>query len=233
MTEAGRGAADARDDANPDASPDTAPDTAPNTAPDANAAERLRQPASCIDLFRVFNRLALQGFGGVLPIAYRELVERERWLSPQQFVELLTIGQVLPGPNIINLSIILGDRHFGWRGALAATAGLLLLPLLIVLTLATAHQRFADQPQVAGALRGMGAVAAGLVMATALKLGRTLKHNPLGLPTGLALGVAMLVMVGWLRWPLVWVVLGLGSLGITLAGWRIGALPPNPPGPPP
>ena len=201
----------------------------PDAAPDPTAAELLRQPASCIDLFRVFTRLALQGFGGVLPIAYRELVERERWLSPQQFVDLLTIGQVLPGPNIINLSIILGDRHFGWRGALAATVGLLLVPLLIVLALATVHQRFADQPQVAGALRGMGAVAAGLVMATALKLARTLQHNPLGLPTCLALGAAMGVMVGLLRWPMVWVVLGLGSLGITLASWRIAALPPVPP----
>ena len=97
------------------------------TAPAADQASPLRRPASCGALFSVFNRLALQGFGGVLPVAHRTLVERERWVSPQQFVDLLTIGQVLPGPNIINISIILGDRFFGWRGALAATAGLLAL----------------------------------------------------------------------------------------------------------
>jgi chromate transporter len=184
----------------------------PDTAPP-------RQPASCGEVFRVFNRLALQGFGGVLPVAHRELVERERWLSPQQFVELLTLGQVLPGPNIVNIALIIGDRHFGWRGAAAACAGLLLAPMLIVLTLATAYQQFADNPLVAGALRGMGAVAAGLVIATAVKLSRTLVTNPMGRPAGITLALATAVMVGGLRWPMVGVVLGLGGVGMALA-WR-------------
>ncbi len=181
----------------------------------------LRQPASCAELLRVFNRLALQGFGGVLPIAHHELVERERWINAQQFVELLTISQVLPGPNIVNFAIIFGDRFFGWRGAVAASAGLLVLPMVIVLALAMAYQHLADWPTVAGALRGMGAVAAGLIIATALKLARALKRNPLGMPTSFALGAATLVMVGFLRWPMVWVVLGLGSLGMALAAWRL------------
>ena len=186
----------------------------------AAAAEApLRRPASCGELFRVFNRLALQGFGGVLPIAHRELVERERWLSPAQFVELLTIGQVLPGPNIINLSLLFGDRCLGWRGALAASAGLLAVPMLVVLVLASAYQQLADNPLVAGALRGMGAVAAGLVIATAVKLSRTLAGNPLGRPLGFALAGATLALVGVLRWPMVGVVLGLGGLGMALA-WR-------------
>ena len=183
----------------------------------------LRQPASCGDIFRVFNRLALQGFGGVLPVAHRALVERERWLSPQQFVELLTLGQVLPGPNIINIALIIGDRHFGWRGAAAACAGLLLLPMFIVLALATAYQQFASNPLVVGALRGMGAVAAGLVMATAVKLSRTLKTNPLGRPVGVALALATAVLIGGLRWPMVGVVLALGSVGMALAWRRLDA----------
>ena len=189
----------------------------PPGSPDDRPA--LRRPASCGELFSVFNRLALQGFGGVLPVAHRELVERQRWLSAPQFVELLTLGQVLPGPNIINLSIMLGDRFLGWRGALAASAGLLALPLLIVLALAAIYQQFAAVAWVAGALHGMGAVAAGLVLATAVKLSRTLQANPLGLPASAALGAATLVMVGFLRWPMVGVVLGLGSLGMALA-WR-------------
>ena len=69
-------------------------------------------PASPRALFMAFNRLALQGFGGVIPVAQRELVERERWLSRQGFVELLSISQVLPGPNIVNLALIFGDRCF-------------------------------------------------------------------------------------------------------------------------
>ena len=209
-----------------DAAPDS--DLDPDPDPDPMARPALRKPGSCTEVFRVFNRLALQGFGGVLPVAHHELVERERWLSPQQFVELLTVGQVLPGPNIINISIILGDRFFGWRGAAAATAGLLLLPLVIVLALAMVYQRFADLPVVAGALRGMGAVAAGLIVSTAIKLSRTLKNNPLGLPAAYALGAATLLLVGFLRWPMVWVVLGLGGAGIALAAWRIGAAPPTP-----
>ena len=205
----------------PGIDPGSAPGSAPATGPDHPA---LRRPASCAELFRVFNRLALQGFGGVLPVAHRELVERQRWVSAQQFVELLTIGQVLPGPNIINLSIILGDRFCGWRGALAASAGLLALPLLIVLGLAAAYQQFAATAWLAGALRGMGAVAAGLVVATAVKLSRSLQTNPLGLPTSMALGAATWLMVGFLRWKMVGVVLGLGSLGMALA-WRRLRLP--------
>ena len=192
------------------------------------AGPALRAPASCAELFGVFTRLALQGFGGVLPVAHHALVERERWLSPQQFVELLTVGQVLPGPNIINISLILGDRFFGWRGAVAATAGLLALPLLVVLALAMVYQRFADLPAVAGALRGMGAAAAGLIIATAVKLSRTLETNPMGRPAGYTLAATTLVLVGFLRWPMVWVVLGLGSVGMALAAWRIDAAPPGP-----
>ena len=180
-----------------------------------------RQPSSASELFRVFNRLALQGFGGVLPIAHRELVERERWLSPKQFVDLLALGQVLPGPNIINMALIFGDRHFGWRGALAAVGGLLAVPMGIVLLVATLYQQVASHPLAAGALRGMGVVAAGLVIATALKLGSTLAANPLGRPACYAIGAATLALVGGLRWPLAWVVLGLGGAAMAVAWWRI------------
>src|ERR1043165_8651694 len=99
----------------------------------------LRLPRTLGELFKAFTWLALQGFGGVLGVAQRELVERLRWLSKEEFVELLSLSQVLPGPNIINLSLLFGDRHFGWRGALVAVGGMLALPLLIVLTLAALY----------------------------------------------------------------------------------------------
>ena len=190
--------------------------------PDSAAAPALA-PRSCGELFRVFQRLALQGFGGVVPVAHLELVERQHWLSDDEFVELLAMGQVLPGPNIINMAIVFGDRHFGWRGAAAACAGMLAVPLLIVLTLAWLYRLFASQPLVAGALRGMGAVAAGLVIATAWKVSGTLKKNTLGWPLALAMVAATLVMVGVLRWPMVWVVLGLGTLGMAVAWRRLAA----------
>lgn len=194
----------------------------PGPGPGAAGAEPpTRQPRSCGELFRVFNRLALQGFGGVLPVAHRALVERERWLTPAEFVEQLALAQVLPGPNVVNLALMLGDRWFGWRGALAASAGLLVLPLLIVLVLGTLAAQAQHLPQVAGALRGMGAVAAGLVIAMAFKLLRTLRGNPLGRPVAVLTALATLAAVGWARWPLVAVVLGLGGAATALAAWRL------------
>lgn len=178
-----------------------------------------RRPRSPGHLFVAFTRLALQGFGGVLPVAQRELVEREGWLTREQFVETLSVGQVLPGPNIVNMALIIGDRFFGWRGIVAALGGLLLAPMAVVLALAVLYGQFAGVPAVAGALRGMGAVAAGLVIATGLKLAPTLKASPLGRPLCAAFAAATLLAVGVLRWPLAWVVLGLGGLGMALA-WR-------------
>ncbi len=178
------------------------------------------RPATPMAMFSAFNRLALQGFGGVLPVAQRELVDRLHWLTPQQFLELLSLSQVLPGPNIINLGLILGDRFFGWRGAVAATAGLLLAPTGIVLLLALSAAQLRDVPQVAGALRGMGVVAAGLVLSTAIKLAPGLRRHVLGLPTAAALVLLTATAVGLLRWPLVAVVLGLGMVSVALAWWR-------------
>ena len=176
-------------------------------------------PSSAGELFRVFTWLALQGWGGVLPVAQRELVERQRWLSKEQFMELLSVAQVLPGPNVVNLALMIGDRHFGWRGAAAALAGMLLAPLVLVLLLAALYSHWQTHPAVAGALRGMGVVAAGLVLATALKLLATLKNSPLGLPLCLLFGGLALLAVGALRWPLVWVMLGLGAAAVA-AAWR-------------
>lgn len=184
-------------------------------------AEGDRRPRSLRELFVVFNRLSLQGFGGVLPIAQRELVERERWLGRAEFVELLSAGQVLPGPNVVNLALMFGDRHFGWRGALAAMAGMLLAPLAIVVTLAALYSRLAEIPAVAGALRGMGAVAAGLVIATGCRLLPTLKTNPLGRTTVALVALATFAAMALARLPLAWVVLGLGGASMALAWWRL------------
>ena len=178
-------------------------------------------PRSPLDLFRLFNRMALQGFGGVLAVAQIELVERSGWLTREEFVEALSISQVLPGPNVCNLSLMVGDRFFGWRGAFASLAGMMLLPLIIVLALAVMFRHWAHLPEVAGALRGMGAVAAGLVIATAFKLSRSLATNPLGRPLCIAFGALTFGAVAVARLPLVWVVAGLGTLAVTLAWWRL------------
>ena len=185
--------------------------------PDGTAA-----PASLGELFFAFNRLALQGFGGVLPVAQRELVERRNWLTQHEFVEMLAISQVLPGPNVVNLALMFGDRAFGLRGALAALGGMLLAPMVIVLALTALYVRFDQYPMVTGALRGMGAVAAGLVLSTGLKLLGTLRRNVMGLPVCLAFGTLTLLATAWLRLPLAWVLLGFGATAIVVAWVRLG-----------
>ncbi len=194
-------------------------------APASDVAVDLLKPESVADLFFTFNRLALQGFGGVLAVAQRELVEHKRWLSAAQFVEMLSVGQVLPGPNIVNLSLMIGDRFFGLRGAFAALTGMLLVPSIIVLTLTALYTQFADQPIVSGALRGMGAVAAGLIIATGIKLLNTLKASALGLALCLGFAAVTFLTIAVLRWPLVWVVLGLGSVAVATAWHRLARNP--------
>ncbi|MDQ6628725.1 MAG: chromate transporter [Pseudomonadota bacterium] len=163
--------------------------------------------------------MALQGFGGVLAVAQRELVERLRWLSLDEFVELLAVSQVLPGPNIVNMALLIGDRFLGLRGAFAALAGMLIVPLVIVIAMAALYAEFARLPLVAGALRGMGAVAAGLLLATALKLAATLRGHPIGVVGGTIITTLTFVAIAILRWPLIGVLAGLGSLAIAWT-WR-------------
>jgi chromate transporter len=181
----------------------------------------LARPASSKELFITFTLLALQGFGGVLAVAQRVLCERKRWLTQEQFVELLAVGQVLPGPNVCNVALMVGDRFFGWRGAFAALAGMMAVPLVIVLALTALYVKFATLPAVIGALKGMGAVAAGMIAGTALRLLGALRRSPMGLPACGALGAAGFVAVAVMRWPLAWALLGLGAVACTYAWMRL------------
>jgi len=183
----------------------------------------LARPSSPGDLFLTFTWLALQGFGGVLAVTQRVLCEQKRWLTPAQFVEVLALGQVLPGPNVCNVSLMVGDRFFGWRGAFAALAGMMTIPIVIVLALTALYMQFASLPAVAGALKGMGAVAAGLIIGTALRLAAALRANPMGLPACIGFAAVAFVAVALLRLPLVSVLLGLGALAWTMAWWRLAA----------
>ncbi|MBA4742970.1 MAG: chromate transporter [Azoarcus sp.] len=187
---------------------------------DSSNAER-PAPRSLTELFVTFTLLALQGFGGVLAVAHRTLVDHKRWLSREEFVELLSLSQLLPGANIVNMSLIVGDRSFGWRGALAALSGMMLVPLVVMLSLVAVYNQFADQSAVAGALRGMAAVAAGLTIGMGLRLAASLRGNPLGWALAAALGLATFVLIAIIRAPLVWVVPGLGLIGWALARWRL------------
>lgn len=167
-------------------------------------------PRSKTELLLTFASIAMQGFGGVLTIIQRELVDKRRWLTQKEFTEDWAVSQILPGGNVVNLCIILGNRYFGWRGSVVALAGLLVPPLFLVLLLATAYNQFVHLPEVAGAVRGMGAAAAGLIAAASIKMLSGLKKNEMGRAACAVLIVLTFVAVALLRWPLVYVVLGLG-----------------------
>jgi chromate transporter len=172
----------------------------------------IHAPRNKADLFFSFTWLALQGFGGVLTVVQRVLVEEKKWLTHEQFVEDWAVAQILPGPNVVNLALMLGGRFFGLMGALAALAGLLLAPTVLVLSLAAAVAGFAETPLAQGMLRGLGAVAAGLIAAVGLKLVMALENNPMGRLTCMAIGGLTFVAIGWLRLPLAWVLLTLGPM---------------------
>ncbi len=185
--------------------------------PTAAHAEPARpRPQSPADLFWSFTWLALQGFGGVLAVVQRELVEKKRWMTNEEFVEDWAVAQTMPGPNVVNLSIMIGDRHFGLRGALAALAGMLVFPLILVLALAVAYAEFASHPAVAGALRGMGAVAAGLIAGVGIKLFASIRQHPLGRPVCVVLTALTIAAMAWLRLPLFWILPVLGGAACVL-----------------
>jgi chromate transporter len=161
-------------------------------------------PKSKTDLFVSFTVLALQGFGGVLAVVQRELVDKKQWLTTDEFVEDWAVAQILPGPNVVNL--------FGIAGALAALSGLLIAPTVLVLLLAAAVAGVAETPVAQGMLRGMGAVSAGLIAAVGIKLMGALKNNPMGMLTCIGMGSLTFVAIGLLRLPLAWVLLSLGPL---------------------
>jgi chromate transporter len=181
-------------------------------------------PSSLGELFWAFNSLALQGFGGVVAIAQRELVDKKQWLTPAQFVEDWAVAQVLPGPNVVNLSLMIGDRYFGVRGGMVALAGMLSFPMVIVLILVALFSGVSDSVAVQGALRGMGAVAAGMIVATGLRLLSALKGNVLGNALAYGLATVTFVAIALLRLPLIWVLLGLGGLAALWAYRQLGRL---------
>ena len=187
----------------------------PHPARDASVADVLAAPRSLGEVFLVFTWISMQSFGGALAIIERTIVQRKRWLEAKEFVGLYAISQVLPGPTGISFCVLLGDRFFGARGAAAALGGFLLLPSLLILSVATLFLQFQHVAQVQGALHGMGAASVGLIVSTAARMARTLKGQRIGI------GVALLsfAAVGLGRVPVSMVVLTLGVASVAFA-WR-------------
>jgi chromate transporter len=172
------------------------------------------------DLFLAFLGVGLAGFGGVLPFARRMVVEQRRWLGEEAFNETLALCQTLPGPNIVNFSVVLGSRFAGARGAVAAVAGLMGAPVAIVLVLGALYTRYGEVGRLPGLIAGLGAAAAGLVVATAAKMAAPMvRRRPVSAAPFIVLAF---VGVGLVHLPLGWVLLALAPLGVA-AAWRAPA----------
>jgi chromate transporter len=167
---------------------------------------------SCAALFLGFLGVGVCGFGGVLPWARRMIVEQRQWMSAAEFTDLLSLCQFLPGPNVINVSVALGARFRGVRGAIAAFVGLMVAPMAIVIALALLYERFGHYPTVRNAFVGLAAAASALVLATSLKISAPLKSQPIGI----AIALATVAAIAIARWPLVIVLLVMAPLSIAL-----------------
>lgn len=173
------------------------------------------QAVGTTELFVGFLKVGMSGFGGVMPFARRMLVEERRWLTEHEFTEVLSLSQFLPGPNIVNVSIIVGSRFAGPAGSFAASVGLMLLPFLIVLALAALYSRFDTLPAVRGATAAVSSAATGLIVAMGLRMARPLAGSAWQVAV-IALGFALVALF---RVPLLWALLAIAPLAVVLA-WR-------------
>lgn len=173
---------------------------------------------TCRMLFASFLKMGLLGFGGVLPWARRVIVDERHWLTDREFAETMGLCQVLPGPNVVNLAVIIGSRSHGPLGALIAVTGILFVPIAVMLAIAIFYAQVARHPLAQHAIAAASAAAAGLIVGTAVRL-MINARPPL---RGILTGAAAFLLVGVLHWPLVWVALALIVVGIG-AEWRASA----------
>ena len=168
-----------------------------------------------LDLFLAFLEISLSGFGGAINWAHRSLVERRRWMTDQDFTETLSFCQFLPGPNIVNFSVCVGQRAHGLSGALSALAGVMAIPFAIFLAFGWLYERYGQMAIVHGALNGVSAAAAGFVIAVSVKLAQPHRHKF----WSLVFGTAAFVCVGLLQLPLIDVFFALAIPSVAIAWW--------------
>jgi chromate transporter len=174
---------------------------------------------SVLEIFLAFSGIAIIGFGGVLPFARHMMVEKRGWVTGKEFAELLAFSQFLPGGNICNMAIVIGQRFHGAPGALAAITGLMLWPTLIVVTLGSLYTQYGDSELIRDALAGMGAGAAGLILSMVAKMATPLFERGAGIP--LAFAIVAFVGMAVLQLPLILVLLVVSPLSIAAAWWKI------------
>jgi chromate transporter len=183
----------------------------------ANSSARTVAP-SLFELFRAFALVSVSGLGGALPWARRAIVEQHRWMTQEEFNETFSLSQFLPGPNLINFSVVFGSRFGGAPGAAVALIGLIGPPMAIVTVLAALYAHFGDLAVLGHILGGIASAAAGLLIANVARMLEPLFRKWLGF--GLPVAIAGFVGVALMNWPLPYVFLVLAPVSVAIAWFR-------------
>jgi chromate transporter len=178
--------------------PDSSPAAVPVTGP---APESLTSPPpGLIALFIAFAKMSLAGFGGVLVFARRGIVEQHRWMTADEFNETFALCHFLPGPNIVNLSVVFGARFRGLAGGVAAFAGLIGPPVVIVTILGVLYAHFGQAEALRRILAGISCAAVGLLISVVFRMMLPLvKRRDL---VALVVMIAVFIAIGLARLPL-------------------------------
>ena len=186
----------------------------------SDAAESPIAPTrpSLSELFRAFIVVSVSGFGGALPWARRMIVEQKGWMTTDEFNEAFALAQFLPGPNVVNFSVVFGSRFGGAPGAAVALAGLMGPPLMIVTVLAILYAQYGELEFLGRILIGITAAATGLLIAVVAKMAMPLFTKRWGWPAAVA--IVAFVGVAIMRWPLPYVFAVLAPISVALAWFR-------------
>jgi chromate transporter len=171
-----------------------------------------------LELFIAFSLISVYGFGGVLYWSRRMMVEERKWMTAEEFNEAYALCNFLPGPNIVNFSVVFGRQVGGTIGAMVALLGLLGPPFLLVIVLSVLYAFYGEVSALQRILGGIAAAAAGLTISTGLKMSEPLFRQRPNFSQVVA--IIAFVAVGILRWPIYWVLGALIPCGIALAWWK-------------
>src|SRR6185312_11007451 len=172
----------------------------PDSAPAVQEPDLAAAPPGLLALFLAFARMSLAGFGGVLVFARRAIVEQHRWMTADEFNKTFALCHFLPGPNIVNLTMVFGSRFRGIAGGIAAFAGLLGPPVVIMIILAMLYARFGDVEALRRILAGVSCAAIGLLLSVVFRMMAPLIERRDA--AGLIVLLAVFVAIGVARLPL-------------------------------
>ena len=176
-----------------------------------------RRDPTLSELFLGFAKVSVSGFGMILPWVRRLIVDDKKWMTAEEFNETFSLAQFLPGPNVVNMSVVFGSRMHGAAGAAVALLGLLGPPALIATGLSALYAVYGDADILRRILTGIAAAAIGLMVAVIAKMAEPLLRKLLA--PAPAIMVATFLAVGVARWPLLWTLLVLAPASIALAWW--------------